>query len=79
VSSEIEKKVKAIYCDVWIVYEEYRVSHSMAQFNERVAELKEKYDNDKFLINILWSFVPVVNTLHARHLIKQEGKIKEEC
>lgn len=78
VSEEIEKKVKAIYADAWRAYDEYRLSHNMAQFNNRIIELKEKYDNDGFLINILYAFAPIINTLNAEYLMDQDGKIRND-
>ena len=77
--NETEEKVKAIYNDVWKIYKEFLLNYDMAHFNNQVVELKKRYGNDKFLVDILWAFVPIVNTLRASCLMKQDGKIKEEC
>lgn len=78
VNEDIEKKVKAIYADAWRAYDEFRVSHNMAKFNDRIIELKTKYNDDRFLIDVLWAFVPVINTLNARYLMGQEGRIQND-
>lgn len=72
VSEQLEKKVRDIYNDCWKAYKEYLGGHDMSRFNERVAELTEKYDRDRFLVDILWAFAPVVNELHAEFLMAKE-------
>ncbi len=67
-SIELEERVKLVYNDCWKIYKEYIMSHDMGQYNRRIEELMTKYSRDKFLLSILWAFVPVVTALHAEHL-----------
>lgn len=65
--------MRDIYNDCWKVYKEYLSGHDMSRFNERVSELKDKYNRDKFLLDILWAFAPVVNELHAEFLMTKDN------
>ncbi|MFR9272100.1 MAG: hypothetical protein ACLVO2_06280 [Clostridia bacterium] len=73
-TDEIDSKVKAIYNECWKAYREYTDSNDMGQFNRRAVELKRKYAGDPFLINLLFSFAPVVNALHAEYLMQKDGR-----
>lgn len=66
----MDQQVTAIYNDCWKAYREYTKSNDMSQFNRRVSELKKAYADNAFLINLLFSFAPVVNALHAEYLME---------
>ncbi len=75
ISKKIEEQIKGIYNDCWFIYKEYLGSHDMAQYNCRVSELKGKYRNDEFLVDILYGFTKKLTTLHARYLMAKEGRL----
>nr|DAY97762.1 MAG TPA: hypothetical protein [Caudoviricetes sp.] len=70
VSNTTEEKVKKIYNDCWKIYREYTNGRDMALYNQRIAQLCQKYHRDPFLINILYAFAPVMNGLHAEYLME---------
>lgn len=72
-SQKLDEKVTAIYNDCWKTYREYTKGHDMALYNKRNGELIDKYGRDQFLINLLYSFAPVVNALHAEYLTEMAG------
>ena len=74
-ATEIDRQVTAIYNDCWKTYREYTKTHNMRQFNKRVTELKAKYPNmQRFVRDILFAFVPVINSLHAEYMTANGAK-----
>ena len=73
--TEIDRQVTAVYNDCWKIYREYTKTHDMSQYNRRIVELKAKYPQmQRFVIDILWAFVPVVNSLHAEYMMQKGGE-----
>lgn len=75
ISRGIEDHIKCVYNDCWFIYKEYLGSHDMGQYNRRVSELKRKYMNDEFLVDILYGFAKKITTLHARYLMGKDGRL----
>nr|DAZ15544.1 MAG TPA: hypothetical protein [Caudoviricetes sp.] len=47
----------------------------MSQYNRRIVELKVKYPQmGRFVRDILFAFVPVVNSLHAEYMMEKDPK-----
>lgn len=72
---EIDQQVTEVYNDCWKIYREYTETHDMSQYNRRIVELKAKYPQmERFVRDILFAFVPVVNSLHAEYLMEKTPK-----
>ena len=63
-----DEKIKAIYNDCWFIYKEFEEKKDIDLYIKRAAGLREKYDDDRFLVEVLSVFAPAVSLLYEEYV-----------
>lgn len=62
----MEERIKEIYNACWHNYKLYLTDHDMAAYNKRSGDLVKKFGAEYDIQNLLFWFVPLVNSIHDK-------------
>lgn len=62
----MEERIKSIYNDCWKIYKQYLTTRDMAEWNENMMQVKEKYGGKPDVVNLLLWHGMNVQALHDR-------------
>ena len=62
-----DKKLKDIYNDCWFIYKEFEEKKDIDLYIKKAIGLRGKYEDDRFLVDVLSAFAPVVSLMYEEY------------
>lgn len=65
-----DEKLKEIFNDCWFIYKEFVEKKDIDLYIKRAVELRVKHEDDRFLVDVLSAFAPVVSSMYEEHFTR---------